>query len=79
MLTLRYASLLLEKQISLQVGKGCRAGAGGPGKGERDPPPRAECLLSVGLLVDAGESDRFFFPWPYQPHQCFCETVGGTH
>ena len=40
--------------------------------------PLAECVLSVGLPVEAGESDRFFFPWPYQPHQCFCETVGGT-
>ena len=79
MLTLRYASLLLEKQISLQVGKGCRAGAGGPGKGERDPPPPSGVSSPVGLLVDAGESDRFFFPWPYQPHQCFCETNDGIH
>ena len=48
MLTLRYASLLLEKQISLQVGKGCRAGAGGGlGKAREIPPER-----SVFSLLD---------------------------
>ena len=45
MLTLRYASLLLEKQISLQVGKGCSAGAGGLGRGEIPPERSVFSLL----------------------------------
>ena len=31
-------------------------------------------IASRGVRT-CGEIPRFFFPWPYQPHQCYCENT----